>query len=119
MQRPVGQPQSVKIFHRHLAPTFAGHALIKEGQLNIFNSVLKGNKVERLKDEAYHAVAIFGGTCLAEVAYKGVVEDVFARVVIVEYAQDVEQRRLARARCAHNRHKLALMNIEVDAFEHM
>ena len=33
--------------------------------------------------------------------------------------QDVQQRRLARARSAHDRHQFAAGHFEVDALEHM
>ena len=53
------------------------------------------------------------------VAYLHPVEQVLATVVVVEDAEDVEQGRLARTGCAHNRHQFATSNLEVDVFEHM
>ena len=42
-----------------------------------------------------------------------------AAVVVVEDAEDVQQRRLPRSRCAHDGHQLAPRDIEVDVAEHV
>ena len=92
---PGCQTEAVEIFHRHLVALASAHALIEEWQFDILHGSLERDEVERLEDEAYHLVAVFCGTGLAEVAYQYVVEQIFARIIVVEDAEDIEQGRFA------------------------
>ena len=40
-------------------------------------------------------------------------------IVVVENAKNIEQGRLSWARCAHDWNKLAIVNGEIDTFEHV
>ena len=75
----------------------------------------------RLKDwkMKHHPVAVLGCALLREVFYKSAAKKIFARVVVVEDAENVEQCGLARARRAHDGDELALPDVEVYALEHV
>lgn len=119
MSRPLRQSQPVEIFHCHLMALAAAHALIEQRQLNVFHCCLERYEIERLEDESNHAVAVFRRPPFAQVPYQLSAETVFARVVVVEYAKNVEQCGLARTRRAHYRYKLSATYVEVYAFEHV
>ena len=83
---PLCQAQPVKIFHGHLVAFLSAYALVEQWQFDVFNRRLKRDEVERLEDEPYHLVAVFGCTAFAEVPYWHTIEQVFARVVVVKNA---------------------------------
>ena len=87
---PVLQAQAVEVLHRQGVAFLAAHALVEQGQGHVLHRVLERDEVERLEDEAYHAVAVFGGACLAQVLDERAVQVVFARVVVVQYAQYIK-----------------------------
>ena len=116
---PVEQAEPFQIFQSELMALAATDTLIEEGQLDVLHSRLEADEVEALEDEAYHAVAIVGSTALAQVLDEHASQLVGALVIVVEDAQDVEQRGLARARCSHDADELTRTDVEVDAFQHM
>ena len=67
MVGPLFQSQLVEVFQCERVALLAFHALVEKGQCHVFHRVLERDEVERLEDEAYHAVAQFGGTGLAQV----------------------------------------------------
>ena len=46
-------------------------------------------------------------------------QSVFAFIVAIQYAQDIEQGTLARPRRTHNGYELALPDIQVDALQYV
>ena len=64
----------------------ARHALIEQRQFDVLHGRLETYEVERLEDEAYHAVAILGRTRLREVLDERPCQAVLALVVVVEDA---------------------------------
>ena len=87
---PVLQAQAVEVLHRQGVAFLAAHALVEQGQGHVLHRILERDEVERLEDEAYHAVTVFGGACLAQVLDERAVQVVFARVVVVQYAQYIK-----------------------------
>ena len=74
----------------------------------------------RLKENvADHVVAGRGGLRLAEILDQAAGQIVAAAIIVVEDAEDVEQRRFARSGCAHDGDQFALFHREVDTLEHM
>jgi len=47
------------------------------------------------------------------------VQEIFARVVVVQDPEDVQQGRFARSLGPHDRNQLALFDFEVDTLEYM
>ena len=117
--RPFFQAEPFELLHGQGVAPAAAHALVVERQGHVLDGVLERDEVEGLKDEANHAVAVVGGAVLAEVADGGAVQDIFAAVIGVEDAEDVEQGRLPRARGTHDRDELAPFDVERDAFQHV
>ena len=116
---PGQQVEAFEIFQCHLMAFAARHTLIEERQLHVLYRCLEADEVKALEDEADEVVAVFGGATLTEIFDERAVEDVLATVVVVENAQDVEQRRLAGARRSHDGDELALLYVKADAFEHV
>ena len=87
---PVLQPQAVEVLQRQGVALLAADALVEQGQGHVLHRVLERDEVERLEDEAYHAVAVLGGARLAQVLDEGAVQVVFARVVAVQDAQYIK-----------------------------
>ena len=94
-------------------------SLVVEGQRHVLHGILVVDEIERLEDEAYHAVPRSGGLRFVESPDEPAVEVVFAFVVVVEDAHDVQQSRFARTGRPHDGDEFAFLYFEVDAFEHM
>ena len=88
----VAEPHPFELFHCHDVAPASRHSLIVERQCNVFNGIFVIDQVERLEYEANHAVAQFGGAVFAEILDQRTVEDVFSGVVVVEDADNVQQR---------------------------
>ena len=97
----------------------SSYSLIEQGQLNILNGRLEWYEIERLEDEAYHPVAVFGSPCLAEIDYGHAIEQILASVIVVEDADDVEQSRFARPRRPHYGDEFSPGDVKVNTFQHM
>ena len=101
---PVGEPDALEILGGERVALPARHALVVERQRDVLDRGLEGDQVEGLEDEADEPAAqdrrpwSRRGRCT-----QLPVEAVLALVVVVEEAEDVEQRRLAGARGAHDR----------------
>ena len=91
-----------------------GHAGVDERQLDVLPRRHGGEQVELLEDEADAAVAHLGQGGLAHVAHVLAGQVVAARRRNVETAEDVHQRRLARARGPDDGDVLALGDGEAD-----
>ena len=89
---PVFQSQPLQVFHGLLAALAAAHALIEQRQFHILHGRLESDEVEALEDKTNHVVTVFGGLCLAQVLYQRACQPVFTLVVVVENAQNVQQR---------------------------
>ena len=111
---PVGEPDALEVLHRLLVAPAPRDALVVERQRDVLHRGLERQQVERLEHEAEEAVAIVRRLALAEILDQRVAEPVLAGVVVVEDAEDVEQRRLAGARRAHDRDHLAFGDLEID-----
>jgi len=94
---PVREPDTLEILHRHLIASTTIDALVVERQRDVLHRGFERQQVERLEHEAQESVAIVCGLGLREVPDQRVAEPVLAGVVVVEDAEDVEQRRFAGA----------------------
>src|SRR6185369_440081 len=92
------QPHSLEVLAGELVSSATRHALVVERQGYVFFRRLEAEQIERLKDEADQAVAIVRGLGLAQISDQLVVEVVSAAIVVIQNAQDVEQRGLAGTR---------------------
>ena len=95
----------------------AAHALIEQRQLHVLHGGLEADEVEGLEDEADHAVAVVRGLALGEVLDQAAVDVVFTRIIVVQDAQDIEQRGLAGAGGSHDRDEFPLVDAKVDSFQ--
>ena len=116
---PVAEPQSVEVFEGFGIAFAARNALVVEGKGDVFDRVLVVYQVERLENIADHVVAGGSGLRLAQVLDQAPVQEIFARVVVVQDPEDVQQGRFARSRGPHDRNQLALFDFEVDTLEYM
>ena len=89
-------------------------ARVQHGQLDVAPCRQRGQQVELLEDEPDLLVAHHGKLGLGHVRDVGAGETVGARGRGVEAADDVHQRRLARARRAGDGDELALVDLEGD-----
>ena len=119
MVRPVGKSQTVKILHGQSVALAPGDTLVKEGQRHVLHRILESHQVETLEDEPKQPVAQVGGTRLAQFPDGRARQHVFALIIGVQDAQDVEQGTLARPGRTHDGHQFALGDVQVNAPEHM
>ena len=61
--------------------------MVEEGEGHIFQGILESDEVERLEDETYHPVPVFGALSFAQVLDECAVQVIIARIVIVENPQ--------------------------------
>ena len=107
-------------FHdvRDTLPAFLRrHLVIEQRQLDVLGHAELVDEIEALEDEtdvllAYDAALRLG--VLRDILVK---EEVVAVARIIEQADDIEQRGFATARRAHHRHKVALVDFDVDAIQ--
>ena len=98
-----------------LTPLGRLHAGIDHGQFDILGRAGAGQQVELLEHETDAAVAD-GGQLIARHAFHGLAgQPVVAAAGLIEAAQDVHERGLARARRAHDGDELARCNLQVHA----
>ena len=83
--RPVLQPQAVQVLQGQGIALAASHALVEQRQGHVLHGILERDEVERLEDEAYHAVAVFGGPVLTQALDERAVQVILSRVIIVQY----------------------------------
>jgi hypothetical protein len=115
VMQAVLQSDDRQALDRALLALRRGNALVEQRDLDVLCDRELADEVERLEHEADLLPAHAGERVVAE-AFDGLaIEFVAARGGAVEAAEDVHQRRLARARCAHDRDVLAARDHEVDA----
>ena len=119
MLGPGREVEPLEVFHGQGTALLAAHALIEQRQLHVLHRGLEADEIETLKDESNQPVAVFGSFGLREIADELSVDAVFAAVVVVENAEDVEQRGLARTRRAHDGYEFAFLDAQVDAFQYV
>ncbi len=109
------------VFEPDLADQIVYELLVRRlpGQLGRQEDVLLGvqhrEQIEELEDEADMPPAELRQIVVAEVRDLGAVDRYGARCGPIEAGEDVHERRLARARGAHDGGELALRNVERDA----
>ena len=116
---PLFEAETFEVFHGDGVALAAGDTLIVERQGHVFEGIFISDEVEGLEDKTNHSVAIVGSFGFTEVLDEYIAEVICSFVVVVEDAENVEQGGFSTARCAHNAHKFAVFDVEVDAFEHV
>ena len=112
---------------RELVEDVADHALalglldvaIRERDVEV---LVDGEVIEQviaLEHEADVLLVQLGAVLRAELVHRLIEEVVLAGPGAVVHADDVEQRRLAGARRPHDRDELALLDVDVDAPQHV
>ena len=96
-----------------------GRSDAREGQrkLDVGQDVLMRDQVVGLENEADGVVAVGVPVRVCKAPGGLVVDDQVARAVVVEPADDVQQRRLAAAGVAEDRHKFVLAELQIHALE--
>ncbi len=102
-------------FHGERPALPVAHAAIDQRQLDILDRRGAGEQVEALEHEAEIMPAQQRALLAVEPPDLDAVEKVAAARRLIEAADDVHGRRLARARWAHHRHELAFADAEADA----
>src|SRR5574343_1230283 len=90
---------------------------VTERHHHVVQGVHAAEQVEALEHEADLVQAQLGQLLLVEPAHVDAVADVLAGVIGVQAAEHVHQRRLARARSAHDGDELARYHPQVDALQ--
>ena len=80
---------------------------------------LEYESIEGLENIADHVVAGRGGLRLAEILDQAAGQIVAAAVIVVEDAEDVEQRRFARSAFTRYANKAAAWRVEINPLEHL
>ena len=119
MVSTVGKPHTFELLHgKHVALT-ARYSLIEQRQGHILHRIFIADEIERLKYESYKFVAEFGGAVLAEVAYLYPVKIVFAGIICVKNAYDIQQSRLSGAGSTHYRNEFATVDGQIYILENV
>ena len=98
----------------------AAHTTVDERQLHVVNHVERRDEVERLEDEAQRLVAQFGEAIVRKLRVDARAAQLnLAARRLVQQSHDVQQRRLAAARGAHDAQELALADFEVHILQRL
>ena len=84
---PVLQTEFVQVFQGQLVALLPTDSLIEKRKRHILHGILEGNEIERLEDESYHPVPVFGASGFAQVLDERAVQVIVPRIVIVENSQ--------------------------------
>ena len=117
MRHAVRHADHVQQHLRALGALFLRHARVEHRQLHVSQCVCPADEVEILKYKADLAVADGGQLAVVRILNDRSVQPVAALGGAVERADEVHERGLARAGRADDRHKFALVYIEVDAVQ--
>ena len=96
-------------------PLRARYPGVDQRQRHVLKSARTGQQVEGLEDEADFAVTDLGQLIVVEMANVGPLQEVLACSGLIETADDIHERGLARARRPHNGDHLAGAHLECDA----
>ena len=84
---PVLQTEFVQVFQGQLVSFLPADSLVEERKRHILHGILECDEIERLEDESYHPVPVFGASGFAQVLDEGAVQVIVPRIVIVENSQ--------------------------------
>ena len=107
----VAKANALERLFRALAALALAHAGERERQLHVAQYRLVRNEVIALEDEADGVVAVAVPVGVGEVLCRSAADDEIAARIVVQTADDVEQRRLAAARMSEDGDKLALTEL--------
>src|SRR5439155_975814 len=96
------------------APALTG---VHQRHLHVVKGARAGDQVEALEDEPDLSVPDPRQLVVVEPGDVGAIEQVAAAGRHVQAADDVHQRRFARAACAHDGNEVATPDVEVDALQ--
>ena len=71
----------------------------------------------KLEDKTYLRIAEMAQLLTVKLSHFGIVNKQPARIGSIQRANNIQQRTLARTRCAHNGHNFALLYFEVYTFK--
>ena len=111
---PVGQPDPGQRLHRPLPALGLVHPGVAQRQLDVAPGRHRGQQVELLEDEPDLLVADLGQLGLAHLRDVGAVQLVVPAGRVVQAAEDVHQRRLARPRRPHDRDVVTRLDVQRD-----
>lgn len=99
---------------------FIGRVILQDtGQPDIFLHGQRRKQVEELEDKSNFRPAQPRQSLLVKPMDGFVIEINFAAAQDIEAAHDMEQRTFAAAARAHDRHKFAVLDVEIDSIESM
>ena len=113
----VAQAHALKDLYRPLAALLARDAGDGQRELDVCEHALVGDEVVALEHEAYRVVAVSVPVLVAVVPGRAAVYHKVAAGVLVEAADDVQQRRLPAAGGAQHGNKFALAEVYGDTLE--
>ncbi len=119
VRSPGREPQLVQVLHGQLVALLPRNSLIIKGKLHVLHGCLEVDQVKALEHEADHPVAVVRRRLFAQVPDEFPVQPVFAGIVTVQDAQDVEEGGLPGTGRAHDGDELTPFDGEVDALEHV
>ena len=116
---PVAQSDEFEHFRRAAMRLRPGLAAVKKRQLNVFEGACARQQVECLKNKSNLLIAHPCQFIIAHVRNVFAIEHVFSLVRNVQAAEDVHQRALAAARCAHDCNHFSALDVEAHTIERM
>ena len=119
MLRPSCQTHSLKFLHSPAVTFLAPYPFVVQGQSDIIQRGLVVEQIERLKNEADEFVTKLGCLGFRLRLDKPTGKIVLALIIVVEYAQDIEQSTLAATGSTHDTYELTVTDCEVDALEYV
>src|SRR5206468_13120856 len=89
------------------------------GKLDVLEGGRAREQIEPLEDESEITPAEQRALVAVQCFDLDAAEQIGARARDIEAAEDVHGRRFARARCAHDCHEIACLDVEVDPLERL
>ena len=114
---PLAQPDFFQSLHGPIMPVAKRHQrmTVKQRQFDIFLRGRTRQQVETLKDKTEFLVSQFGQLFAVEIGHGDAIKEIGSGRGLVEAADGVHQRGLARTAGAHDGHELAAVDVQRDA----
>lgn len=119
MARPVGQTHEVQQFLGSFPRLRGRFSCDKRGNHHVLDGRKLRQELMKLEDEAHMAVAKFAELMPRQLLCLYPIDHHRPAIGLVQRADDLEERGLARPRGTHDAHHLPFVDVEVDAFEHL
>src|SRR6267154_4136162 len=111
--------KSIERVANYRLPVLLADVPVRKRQFKILKNSLVVEQVVALKDKANIAITKVGAFFGIERVNCDIVEMIFPAPCLIVHAQDVQQGRFTGTRRPHDRNELALLNVQIDAAQHI